>query len=745
MSVDIVSDIEPRVQYTATAAQTAFDYPFPIFADGDLVVDIDGVTQTLTTDYTVTGEGADAGGTVTLVVAATGGEIVTIYRDIPIERITDFQQNGRFSSSAFNDELDKITMIQQQLETRLGLTLRFPMTASTALADLELSPVASWLGKAIKIDENGVPVPLTLTEGTVADLATRQVFTATAGQTTFTVAGGYTVGAVDVFQNGAKLVATEDFTAVNGSTVVLTQAATVSDRIDITAWSINPSYLPQYYGITTAEGAAGVTPTDYSYPEFDVRRYGATGNGTTDDAAAINTTADVVRQAQHDRKLDTVTTPTPVLAFGGGRVYRVNSNIWAGTEDATTGLVAAQFIREIDLCGSTVVGYTSGTPILDWTGGNGIDRRVIRGGKLVGAATSTPSIGVLLARNSVGTSVDGASIMCDVVGHFTIAAVYDYAAELTHIGPVRIWNYYATGAPALVIDNDNVRYSGASPNSSFPATALQSCIDFKFDKTDFRNQASALGAGFLASCIELLGAGEAYFDDCFINSTLVNNEHLVFIGTNNSVNPERITFNQCSFHSNNGTGASISVQGVVKDLTLTNNRNVHNTLLYTPSASQIDGLVMMGNTTKDDVDFSFTGAKITAAHCLIETGFDVDNQFTGFLQTKAAATVSLPTDKAGVWLKHDGTVDFMGGALINVGAVGATSTVGEYLSGTVTFATAATATVSLATTETDANYRVLVTGRANENFWTSSVGVSQFTINSSNASSVAVVDWTIVR
>jgi hypothetical protein len=61
---------------------------------------------------------------------------------------------------------------------------------------------------------------------------TRQTFTATASQTTFNTAG-YTAGFVDVYMNGVKLVDGTDFTATNGSTVVLTTGAAASDIIDI--------------------------------------------------------------------------------------------------------------------------------------------------------------------------------------------------------------------------------------------------------------------------------------------------------------------------------------------------------------------------------------------------------------------------------------------------------------------------------------------------------------------------------
>jgi hypothetical protein len=54
-------------------------------------------------------------------------------------------------------------------------------------------------------------------------------FTATAGQTSFSTPS-YTVGYIDVYRNGVRLVST-DYTATTGTTVVLTNAATVGDTI----------------------------------------------------------------------------------------------------------------------------------------------------------------------------------------------------------------------------------------------------------------------------------------------------------------------------------------------------------------------------------------------------------------------------------------------------------------------------------------------------------------------------------
>ena len=69
-----------------------------------------------------------------------------------------------------------------------------------------------------------------------------QEFTATGGQTTFTVTGGYTVGTIQVFANGVQL-ANADFTASNGTTVVVTTPRVSGDIIrtvsGLTSSSVN--------------------------------------------------------------------------------------------------------------------------------------------------------------------------------------------------------------------------------------------------------------------------------------------------------------------------------------------------------------------------------------------------------------------------------------------------------------------------------------------------------------------------
>ncbi len=61
-------------------------------------------------------------------------------------------------------------------------------------------------------------------------------FTATQGQTLFTPSSGYSLGYLDIYLNGAKLVNGQDYTASNGTTFTLTQAAALNDVVESVAY-----------------------------------------------------------------------------------------------------------------------------------------------------------------------------------------------------------------------------------------------------------------------------------------------------------------------------------------------------------------------------------------------------------------------------------------------------------------------------------------------------------------------------
>lgn len=156
-----VPDAAPYIQYIAAEGQTVYPYPFPITQDSDLVVVVNGVTYNTDAGYSLSGQGNDTGGNVTLNTGSDAGDIVTLYRDIPIERLTQFGQNSGFTSTAFNAEFNNLYLIAQQLETSIGQCLQIPNT-NDPVPSTTLAPGA-YASKYLAFDSNGNPTPAVLT------------------------------------------------------------------------------------------------------------------------------------------------------------------------------------------------------------------------------------------------------------------------------------------------------------------------------------------------------------------------------------------------------------------------------------------------------------------------------------------------------------------------------------------------------------------------------------------------------
>src|SRR6266487_2184 len=108
----VLQDINPRIQLVAAGGQTVFPYPFPIYANTDLIV-FQRAATTIANDstqlliyvanYTVTNNVAPAvGGTITLNVGATAGDIITIIRNMPENRLVNYLDGGQWSATQFN-------------------------------------------------------------------------------------------------------------------------------------------------------------------------------------------------------------------------------------------------------------------------------------------------------------------------------------------------------------------------------------------------------------------------------------------------------------------------------------------------------------------------------------------------------------------------------------------------------------------------------------------------------------------
>ena len=144
--------------------------------------------------------------------------------------------------------------------------------------------------RAVWVDAVGTSGNVLTSDGSVwissapSTAYTRTSFTATASQTTFTVT--YTVGYVDVFLNGVLLNGT-DYTASNGTTVVLAVAAALNDIVETFAYNTlaiaNTSatnLLGGSAGSIVYQTGAGATGFSAAGTSGQVLLSGATGSPT---------------------------------------------------------------------------------------------------------------------------------------------------------------------------------------------------------------------------------------------------------------------------------------------------------------------------------------------------------------------------------------------------------------------------------------------------------------------------------
>jgi hypothetical protein len=123
-----VNDLAPRVQYVADGVQTGFTAPFFFFEPADLQVRFDDGAEAAA--HTVDGAGDPGGGAVLFAEPPPAGTRITIWREMALERGTEFQEAGAFRAATINDELDRLTMLAQEQAARLDRVPAFAPTTS---------------------------------------------------------------------------------------------------------------------------------------------------------------------------------------------------------------------------------------------------------------------------------------------------------------------------------------------------------------------------------------------------------------------------------------------------------------------------------------------------------------------------------------------------------------------------------------------------------------------------------------
>ena len=286
-----VSNTTSRNQYTATSGQTVFPYTFEIFDKNDIAVLKNGTLLSEGTNYTVSGVGNNSGGNITLVVGATAGDVLTIYRDMAYQRLTDYQNSGDFLAQEVNDDFDRLWLAVQQNEQGNDRAIVKPITDASSI-DMTLPDSATRANSYLLFDATGAPTITSVGNPAAPASIVRQQFTGNGSTVDYTLASvaGILGQSMQVFIDG---VYQEINTySVSGTNLKFTEAPPFNASIEIVRFDVNEigetsSNLVSH--IFTGSGAVETTVQSKLQEIASVKDFGAAGDGVTDDTLAFST------------------------------------------------------------------------------------------------------------------------------------------------------------------------------------------------------------------------------------------------------------------------------------------------------------------------------------------------------------------------------------------------------------------------------------------------------------------------
>ena len=261
------------------------------------------------------------------------------------------------------------------------------------------------------------------------NVAEKQSYTATAGQTAFTFTAGYTTGYLDVFRNGIRLISGTDFTETNTTTFTLTEPAQVSDEIAAVGYKVaslvstsgqfqnlNISGIGTIAGVTTAN-ATGVNVTGViTATTFSGDGGGLTGVASTDlittstrvrfldnlSVSGVSTLGSATTIGESGIHVTGIVTATSFVGDGSNITALNGDNIASGT-------VAAARVATLNQNTTGTAGGLSGTPDIAINNVTGV-AATFTGNVTIGGTisyedvTNVDSLGIITARSGIEVS-----------------------------------------------------------------------------------------------------------------------------------------------------------------------------------------------------------------------------------------------------------------------------------------------------------------------------------------------------
>ncbi|WP_417513757.1 hypothetical protein [Minwuia sp.] len=150
-----VSSTPPWVGYEGDGTATEYGVTFPFLTDQDLSVWQNGSLLSAGPDYSVSGAGLSSGGTVTFRLPPPSGAAIVIVRHLEVARTSDFLAGSALRAAALNTELDRLTMVGQELGSADRRSLRIAEHDGDVISVLPAKTARS--GRLLSFDQNGEP------------------------------------------------------------------------------------------------------------------------------------------------------------------------------------------------------------------------------------------------------------------------------------------------------------------------------------------------------------------------------------------------------------------------------------------------------------------------------------------------------------------------------------------------------------------------------------------------------------
>ena len=157
-----INAVKRRTVQSGSAGLGPYNFTFEILSQTDIAVHLNTTLLTLTSDYTVS-INSNGTGSVTIVtgtnVSSTpqASDDITIIGARDIERTTDFVTAGDLTASSLNEQLDSLTIFDQQISERVDRALIGSISDPTTL-DMTLPTVDNRKGKYLAFNStSGAP------------------------------------------------------------------------------------------------------------------------------------------------------------------------------------------------------------------------------------------------------------------------------------------------------------------------------------------------------------------------------------------------------------------------------------------------------------------------------------------------------------------------------------------------------------------------------------------------------------